>query len=206
MRTMSNVSTAHVVRDTGFWLTSVSATAGFFYVAVQTLHDPGGTEAMVAIGSWVLPMMVLVALAVAWREVATSLLLPALLVPVGLAFWAALDPTGWQQVLDDVGPVGAMVVLFLGLGFTLVGLHEEETHVAGLAMVFLTLVPAALVLVVGGEVGALSTVLASVPVLVTGVLYLWASELRHIEDARAMDEELRQLMPAADHPAPVDVG
>lgn len=204
MRT-SIVPTAHVVRDTGFWLTSVSATAGFLYVSVETFHDPGGTEAMVAVGSWVLPMLVMVALAFAWREVATALLLPALLVPVGLAFWAALDPTGWQRVLDEVGPFGAMVVLFLGLGFALVGLHEEETHVAGLAMAFLTLVPAALLLAVAGEIGALSTLLASLPVLVTGVLYLWAAELRHIEDSRAMDEELRQLMPAADHPAPVDV-
>ena len=204
MRTTSFVPTAHVVRDTGFWLTSVSATAGFLYVAGQTLHDPGGTEAMVAIGSWALPMLVLVFLALLWREAATALLLPGLLVPVALAFWAALDPTGWEQVLTDVGPFGALVVMFLGLGFALVGLHEEETHVAGLAIVFLTVVPAALLLVVAGEIGALSTALASLPVLATGLLYLWAAELHHREDSRAVDEELSQLMPAADHPAPAD--
>jgi len=37
--------------------------------------------------------------------------------------------------------------------------------------------------------------LVSLPVLATGLLYLWAAELRHREDSRALDDELKQLLP-----------
>lgn len=197
MRTTSIVPTAHMVRDTGFWLTLVPVTGAFIYVAVDTVRDPGGTEAMVAVGSWVLPLVALLGLALLWREAASALVVPALVVPLALALWAALDPSGWEQLRSDVGPVDALVVMFLGVALAFLGLNEEETHVAGLAMVALTVVPPALVFLATGELGILSTALVAVPVLATGLLYLWAAALRHREDSRALDEELRDLIPVA---------
>jgi hypothetical protein len=75
------------------------------------------------------------------------------------------------------------------------GLNEEETHVAGLAMVVLAGVPP-VILAVAGELGELSTTLVALPVLVTGVLYLWSAALRHREDALASDDGIRELLPA----------
>ncbi len=195
MRTLSFVPTARTVRRTGFWLTAAAVTGGFVLVAVDTVRDAGWTDGIVALGSWVLPMMLLAGLILLWREAASAVLLPTVLVPVGLAVWQALDVHAWEQVRSEVGPFDAMTVMFLGLALAILGTNAEETHVAGLAMVTVALAPPAVLFVITGGLGAASTLLAGVPVLVTGLLYLRAAALRHREDARAVDEELGELLP-----------
>lgn len=180
MRTLVPAHKAGAVRGAGFWSTISTVTLAFLILTEQTVNDPGGVEALMLVAAWLFPLVALATLAVVWPEVATPILLAALLVPLGLASWGAMDLQHWADLRAEVGPFDAVAVTFLGAAFAFLGRRPALTTTAGLSMVVLTAVPAALMIVVGGSVPA-ATVLVSLPILLAGLLYVWAGHLQHVE-------------------------
>lgn len=163
-----------LLKNLGFWLTALAMALAFVFVVGETLDDPGGWAAVGYIAAWAAPLAVLVWLAVRRPGWADPLLLGALVLPVGLALWSAAHVESWRDFQDDVGPVGAVLVMVLGLALAVLGRDPDHTRRAGWAMAGLALAPPAIMAVSAG-MAMMSTVVVSVPVLVTGVLYLAAT-------------------------------
>jgi len=166
------VRTSTALRLLGFWLTAAVMVFAFAFVIGETVSDPGGWAAVGYLATWLVPLAALVWLAIRRPEWASRLLLAALVLPVGFAAWGLLDRQGWRDFQDGVGPVGAILVMVLGTALAFLGRHRTHMVLAGWAMVALTVLPA--LLLAGEHGGAMSTLLPSVPVLVSGLLYVVA--------------------------------
>lgn len=165
---------SEVLRGLGFWVTALSMTLAFLFLAGETSDDPGGWAAVGYVAAWAAPLAALLWLAVRRPEWADPLLLGALALPVAFALWSALHVDSWRDFTHDVGPVGAVLVMVMGTAAAFLGRHPEHTRSAGWTMIGLTLAPAAIMLVSASHLMA-STVTVSLPVLVTGLLYVLAT-------------------------------
>lgn len=156
------------LRRAGFGLTAfVTFFVGAFIVG-ETAADPGGWQAVALVAAWLVPLVLLAA--VAWYRSDQAVRLFAVLTSavVGLGVWYALDPGSWRSFEDDNGPVRTVVTFVVTAALALLGL--KRTTAAGVLLLVVGIVP---VLLASGRGDGLSSLLAvvSAPV-VTGVLYL----------------------------------
>jgi hypothetical protein len=166
---------ARVLRGVGWWLTFVWLLAAFFFVIGETLDDPGGCSAVGLVACWLVPLAVLVATAW-WRPGAVRTpLVWSVSLPVAYAASALVDRASWATFHDRVGPIGAILVMVIGLALAVLGRHPDSTLEAGWAMVALAVLPGLVLLVVGSLM--VSLVAASLPVLVGGLFYVAAGML-----------------------------
>jgi hypothetical protein len=162
--------------------------AGLF-ISTFALADPGGTEGVMLVVSWALPMTGLALLALlrpAWAAPVLTLL-TALLVAAGM--WFAVDSASWRAFENANGPVRAVAVLALAFAAAVLGL--KRTAVAGWLLVTLGLGPIGFS-ALGSLVGVVPLSAVSVIPLITGLLYLVAARMirgaespEHIRTAQA---------------------
>jgi hypothetical protein len=146
---------------------------GTAFVVGELMADPGGLQAVWLTTAWLLPMLVLAALALWWPDLAAPLM-PALVAVAGV--FLLVDAT-LHMVPRGVGPVPAVLVFALAVPSGLLGWHRPR--LAGFSLValsVLTLVANALVrhnapfgTIFGGSSGVLV-----MPLLVIGALLVLA--------------------------------
>jgi hypothetical protein len=143
-------------------------------VAGYTLTDPGGWTGLGLTALWVLPTLGLVALSFYRPDLAVPVLGVASLAPLAFGVWTLVDYDGARGWEDQHGPVSLVLVLVVGLALAVEGLTRPMS--AGLMMLAITVVPWVLSVVgAGSDWGqALSIGLLTVPVVVSGVLYVLA--------------------------------
>lgn len=163
-------------------LTAFSLLAGLF-TAGAALDDPGGAAGVLLILTWLVPALLLIALAALaprWAGWALGVLTGAVMAAIG---WTTLIDTTAPLVEDQVGPVRAIAVFVVAAALGVLGL--QRTRLAGWLLIGIGAVPVAI-----GIVGSPSTgrplLLVSVLPLVTGILYVISAGLtrRGALDAR----------------------
>jgi hypothetical protein len=145
--------------------------AGLF-ISSFALADPGGTEGVMLIVSWAVPMAALAALAwlrPGWAAPALTFL-SALLVLAGM--WFAIDSASWRAFENANGPVRAVAVLVLAFPAAVLGLKRAAA--AGWLLLALGLGPIAFS-ALGSLAGVVPLSAVSVVPLVTGLLFLVAA-------------------------------
>lgn len=179
-----------MLRWIGFGLVAVFiAFAGLMLVG-ETLTDPGGWVGVGLVAAWLVPFGGLVALALLRPSVAIPVLALASVVPVASGVWAMVDFDGHRAWQDDVGPLDLVMTLVIGAALAVVGLSRPRD--AGWLMVIITVAPALLAVIgAGTDRGfALSVSLITAPVLICGLLYLWAAHLGHRAGSSVDDAHL----------------
>lgn len=154
-------------------MAAFTALAGLF-ISGYALADPGGTEGVILIVSWAVPMAALAVLAwlrPAWAAPALGVL-TALLIAAGI--WFALDSASWRAFENANGPVRAVAVLVLAFPAAVLGL--KRTPAAGWLLLALGFGPAAFS-ALGSLAGVVALSAISVVPLITGLLYLLAAWL-----------------------------
>lgn len=149
--------------------------AGMF-ISGYALADPGGTEGLMLIVSWALPMAALAVLAwlrPAWAAPALTVL-TALLIAAGI--WFAVDSASWRAFENANGPVRAVAVLILAFPAAVLGL--KRTPAAGWLLLALGVGPIAFS-ALGSLAGVVALSAISVVPLITGLLYLMAAKVAH---------------------------
>jgi hypothetical protein len=149
--------------------------AGMF-ISGYALADPGGTEGLMLIVSWALPMAALAVLAwlrPAWAAPALTVL-TALLIAAGI--WFAVDSASWRAFENANGPVRAVAVLILAFPAAVLGL--KRTPAAGWLLLALGVGPIAFS-ALGSLAGVVALSAISVVPLITGLLYLMAAKVTH---------------------------
>lgn len=159
---------ARLLRRAGFAVMAVLTMVVGVFVIGETFDDPGGWGAVGLVSAWLVPLAVLAALA--WRRPGLATwVLGALtgMVLVG-AVWFAVDPQAARSLEDGVGPVRALAVFVVAAALGVLGLART-----GPAAVLLLVVGLAPTLLGGlGRGGTSSLAAASLPAVLTGVLYL----------------------------------
>jgi hypothetical protein len=154
-------------------MTAFTAVAGLF-ISGYALADPGGTEGVMLIVSWALPMAALAVLA--WLRPAWAA--PALTVLTGLLIaagaWFAVDSASWRAFENTNGPVRAVAVLVLAFPAAVLGL--KRTSAAGWLLLALGVGPVAFS-ALGSLAGVVALSAVSVVPLITGLLYLVAARV-----------------------------
>jgi hypothetical protein len=147
--------------------------AGLF-ISSFALADPGGTEGVMLVVSWALPMTGLALLALLRPAWAAPVLgaLTALLVLASV--WFAIDSASWRAFENAHGPVRAVAVLVLAFPAAVLGL--KRTALAGWLLVTLGLGPIGFS-ALGSLAGVVPLSAISVIPLITGLLYLVAARM-----------------------------
>jgi peptidoglycan/LPS O-acetylase OafA/YrhL len=148
------------------------------FVSGYAFDDPGGPEAWVMTGLWVLPM-VGVSL---WAWFSPRTVEPVLWVltaaVVGMSTWWSLAPQAWQRFMDERGPITAIVALAVGVCLAVWGYHRPGRATVGLVAIAVSpLVGAVLAAGSGYTMAGTSTVVAVSPFLTCALLYLLAWRL-----------------------------
>lgn len=158
-----------VLRRTGFGIVAAWTLLGGAFVVGETATDPGGLAAVGLIAAWLVPLVVLAAMARLAPDLATRVLAAGVGVAVAAGLWFAVAPDAWREFEDDKGPVRTIATFVLGAALGVLGL--ARTRVAGALLLALGLVPPFLAQL-GTSRGMPSLIaMATVPVVV-GVLYL----------------------------------
>jgi hypothetical protein len=192
IRTKESLKRARFLKIAGLvlmWL--FSAFMGMFIVG-DTFADPGGWEAAGYVAIWLVPLVLLGALAwfrPAWATVVFAVLMGGYVL---LSLWAMVDPDGWRSYEDSVGPVRTVVAFAIAAPLALLG--WKRPFAAGLMLVLLT-VPPMLFMTVNSGLAWGSIFAVTSPATVTGILYLLAA---HFE--KASPHELGGA--GAAHPSP----
>jgi hypothetical protein len=162
-----------VARAVAFWWTVVTMMFAFVFGGGQALTDPGGWGTVALIAAWVVPLAALAAVAHLRPGVAGRVLAMALLVPLGYMVWGVIDVERWRDLHDTVGPVPVYRVMVLGTALAVLCRHRDQVATAGLLIVGLVAVaPIMTLLVPGPGQVSPSTVAASAPILLAGLLFL----------------------------------
>lgn len=141
------------------------------FIAGDTFTDPGGWAAVGYVATWAVPIAVLAALA--WfRPSFAARVFAALMIGVFALFtWSALASEAWKSFEDSTGPVRAIVAFAIAAPLALLG--WKRPFAAGV-MLLLMMVPAAILIAIGGAIGA-AIFLATSPASVAGIFYLLAA-------------------------------
>jgi len=176
-RVSDRAKQASILTWVGFSLVVAFVAFVVLFLTGETVSDPGGWKAVGLIAAWLLPLVGLSLVAFYRPSVAISVLAVAILVPIALGLWAMVGFEGWRGWQDRVGPVSLVLVVVIGAALAVAGLSRPRA--AGLLMVVVSVVPVALALLgSGSEWGfPLSLGLTTAPVLICGLLYLWADRL-----------------------------
>lgn len=147
--------------------------AGLF-ISSFALADPGGTEGVMLVVSWALPMIGVALLA--WlRPAWAAPVLGALAALLVLAsVWFAIDSASWRAFENANGPVRAVAVLVLAFPAAVLGL--KRAAVAGWLLVALGLGPIGFS-TLGSLAGVVPLSAISVVPLITGLLFLVAARM-----------------------------
>ncbi len=154
-------------------MAAFTVVAGLF-ISSFAMADPGGTEGLMLIVSWAVPMAALAVLAwlrPGWAAPALTVL-TALLVLAGM--WFAIDSASWRAFENANGPIRAVAVLGLAFPATVLGLKRAVA--AGWLLLALGLCPIALS-ALGSLAGVVPLSAVSVIPLITGLLYLVAARM-----------------------------
>lgn len=154
-------------------MTVFTVLAGLF-ISGYALADPGGTEGIMLVLWWAVPLAVLAVLAwlrPSWAAPVLALL-TALVVMAGI--WFALDSASWREFENANGPVRAVAVLVLAFPAAVLGLKRTAT--AGWLLLALGLGPIAFS-ALGNLAGVVSLSAVSVIPLITGLLFLVAARM-----------------------------
>jgi len=154
-------------------MAAFTALAGLF-IGGYALADPGGTEGIMLVLSWAVPMAVLAALAwlrPAWAAPVLTVL-TTLLIAAGI--WFAVDSASWRAFENANGPVRAVAVLALAFPAAVLGL--KSTAVAGWLLLALGLGPIGFS-ALGSLAGVVAFSAISVIPLITGLLFLVAARM-----------------------------
>ena len=162
------VRRATILRRLGFGLIAFETAFFGSFVVGDTLADPGGWQAVGLIAAWVVPLVVLCALA--WRRpgVATWVLGALTAAVAAGSIWFAVDPQGWRTLEDDIGPVRAIAAFVIVAALGVLGLARTMT--AGVLLLVAGGVPVLLGMVARGGLSSLAVVGA--PALLAGALYV----------------------------------
>lgn len=164
---------SRILRLIGFWLMAVTSAFIAAFAVGEALDDPGGWAAVGLIALWLVPLVLLCALAW-WRpDPAVRVLAVLAAGVVGLSVWFALVPGAWRDLENQHGPVRVFVVWAVAAAVAVLGL--KRTRVAGILLLVVGLAP----LVIGGfRAGGLSSLsLVATPAVIAGVLYLVSAAL-----------------------------
>lgn len=157
-----------------------------FFVSAEILTDPGGWPGLGIVVGWVLPMLVLAALAL-WRPGWSAAVMTALVggwVVANLAtvVWA----TAWAQYEDTHGPLGLIVMLALCVPLVLLG--RARALRAGVLLLVAVITPIlcgiAAMLVTWTVGGGIVLVVIGAPFLVSAVLLVLAGRSERTPSAR----------------------
>ena len=161
-----------VLRRTGFGVIAAWTLLGGAFVVGETATDPGGLAAVGWIAAWLVPLVVLAAMARLAPDLAVRVLAVGVGVAAAAGLWFAAAPDAWRDFEDDKGPVRAIATFVLGAALGVLGL--ARTRAAGVLLLALGLVPPFLAQL-GTSRGMASLIaMATVPVVV-GVLYVASS-------------------------------
>ncbi|KQX65602.1 hypothetical protein [Angustibacter sp. Root456] len=163
------------------WMVAFGVLGGLF-IGGETFSDPGGFAAAGMVLGWLVPLIVMAALAW-WRpRLAEPLLMVLVVVVIAYCVWSAVGSHGVGGLRDQRAPYAAVGVFVVSVALGFLGLHRPRA--AGLMLLATSLLPV-VVEVVGsgaplrhafsGSLGA-----ASLPGLVTAGLFL----LAHHESTR----------------------
>lgn len=161
---------ARTLRRTGFGVMAAVVALAAVFVIGETVDEPGGWAAVGLTAAWVLPLAACALVAWRWPDAGTWLLGALTAALIAGAAWFAVDPGGWRQLENGVGPVRALATLVVSGGLAVLGLRR--TAVAGILLVVAGAGP---VLLGSGRGGLSSLVVVAVPAVVAGVLYLLAA-------------------------------
>ena len=162
---------AAFLRRAGLGLIAVFTLVAIGWIAAAAFTDPGGWLAAGIVALYLVPLVVLSALA--WYRVAAATVLLAVLtaIVVGLSVWFAADPQAWRAFEHDNGPVRAVITVILAAPLAVLGWRRPRP--AGGLLVVLGLAPVALS-AVGTTAGLASLAAVSAPAVLAGILYLLA--------------------------------
>jgi hypothetical protein len=158
----------------GFAVTLGFCGLAAFIVAGYTVTDPGGWFGVGVTALWLVPMIALAALALYRPDTAVWALALAAILPLGFGIWTLVDYVAARDWEDKTGPVSLVFIVAVAIPLAVEGLSRPT--LAGLLLVGVMVVPLVLaVLGAGSEWGqALSIGIVASPVLLGGVLYLFA--------------------------------
>jgi hypothetical protein len=154
-------------------LTAFSLLAGLFTVG-EAFAEPGGSGAVPAVLSWLVPALLLVALALLAPRLGAWVMAGLFAVMVGAALWSAVDPATWRLLEDQLGPIRAVAVFVVAAALGVLGL--KRTAVAGWLLLGIGVIPI-IISSLGSAVGAQPLLAVSVIPVITGALYLISAGL-----------------------------
>jgi hypothetical protein len=167
-------SPARAVTWIGFGiLAGFSLIAGLF-IAGEIFAEPGGVAALWLVLAWLIPLLVLVALALFAVRWGAWVLAGLSAVMVTANVWFVVDPVRWGTWEDQVGPVRTIAVFVLAAALGVLGL--KRTAIAGWLLLVVGLAPV-IIAGFGDLAGVASLSVVSGPAVVTGVLYLVSAQL-----------------------------
>lgn len=144
---------------------------GLFIVG-ETFTDPGGWQAFLLVLAWLVPLVVLAAVAWYRPALAVPLLGAATLLILAVAVWDAVDPSGWRSFQDTAGPVRGLLVFAVLAPTALLGWRRPLT--GGVLLLVQSAVPLLLAGLTddGGFRHAGSLQALAAPALITAILFL----------------------------------
>ncbi|GAA2104871.1 hypothetical protein GCM10009841_23260 [Microlunatus panaciterrae] len=147
------------------------------FLVGETATDPGGWLALGLIVAWLVPTVVLCGIAYLWPNIAVPVLAVSMLPALALGVWGLVDFHGLGSWEDRTGPVVLIAVIVPAVAMALLGL--SRLTVAGAMMVAVSVLPIVLPAIgAGAEAGrALTIGTLDLPILISGLLYLWAGHL-----------------------------
>jgi hypothetical protein len=141
----------------------------WFFIAGETMSDPGGLRGAGLVALWTAPLAGLAVIAWYRPARATEVLGLFTAALVGLAAWFTIDTGGWRSFENGHGPVRAIGVFVLLLPLALLGWRRPR--VAGWMLLIVGLVPG-LAAFATERAGMPSIVAVAIPATIVGILYL----------------------------------
>lgn len=169
---------------TGFVVGAAFVGIAALFVAGSALTDPGGWVGVGMTAVWLAPLVALAVLALLRPRPAVPVLVGTVLLPLAFGAWSLVDPAGARDWENRIGPVSLVVLLVVSAGLVTLGLSRPT--LAGVLLLVVTVVPP-LLAALGpgtGRGAPLSLALLTLPLVVSGVLYVLAGSNERGRDVR----------------------
>jgi hypothetical protein len=162
------------LRWAGFAVMAVFAGFTSLMLVGYTVVDVGGWAAVGLLLAVGVPLVVLCLLAWLRPSAAVPVLVVACLAPITFGVLQLLDYGRWSEWEDQHGPVSLVLTLLVGVALAVLGLTRPTE--AGAMLLAVVVVPLVLAMIGAGEewTRPLSIAFVSVPVVVSGLLFLLA--------------------------------
>jgi hypothetical protein len=173
-RRQGGTSQAWAVKWVGFGIMAGFSLIAGLFIAGEAFDDPGGVAAIPAVLAWLVPLLLLVALALFAARWGAWVLAGLTVVMVVASIWFVVDPARWRALEDQVGPVRTIAVFVVVAALGVLGL--KRTAFAGWLLLGVGLVPV-MITGLGDLAGVASLSVVSVAPVIAGVLYLVSAQL-----------------------------